>query len=180
MRKYLAEYVRAVQSLPLDVLEQLAKLLVKAGERQQTIFVCGNGGSAANAEHFVCDLSMRVAGSGGNYFRAVSLLHNVAGLTAAANDLGYADVFVTQLRRLARPGDILFCMSVSGESPNIIQALLWAREHELVTIGLGSRRRGELAALAEHVVLVDDENFGRVEDVHMQICHLLSHTIQER
>jgi D-sedoheptulose 7-phosphate isomerase len=180
IQNYLNEYLRAVGSLPLNVLERLREILIQAAEAQRTIYVCGNGGSAANADHFVCDLNMRAAGHSGHHFRAISLLHNVAGLTAAANDLGYADVFATQLRRTARPGDLLFCMSVSGDSPNIVQALLWGREHGMVTIGLGSRRRGRLTELAEYVVLVDDDNYGRVEDVHMQICHMLCHTIQER
>jgi D-sedoheptulose 7-phosphate isomerase len=89
-------------------------------------------------------------------------------------------VFVEQLAGLAQAGDVLLAMSVSGNSPNIVKALEWSRQHKLTTIGLGSRRRGKLAELADHSILVDDDHFGRVEDAHMHICHMICYAVMEQ
>jgi len=176
---YLTEHARVVQSIPVDKVTQLIDLIGQAREADKTIFTCGNGGSAANASHFAVDLGKGASLGKPKRFKILSINDNVPYLTALGNDLSYEDVFVEQLINLAKPGDLLLCMSVSGNSPNVVKALQWARDNAMVTIGLGSKRRGKLAELAEHTVLIDDDHFGRVEDAHMHICHMLCYAFME-
>ena len=100
----------------------------QALEKDRQIFVCGNGGSAANASHFVTDLGKGASDAIGRRFRCLSLNDNVPWMTAIGNDYAYADVFRRQLENYARPGDLLMAMSVSGNSPNVIQAVEWAAD----------------------------------------------------
>ncbi len=179
IESYLSEHERVVRSIPVDAVDGLIDLLRQAREAGRNIFTCGNGGSAANASHFAVDLGKGASLDRPKRFRILSLNDNVPYLTALANDLSYEDVFVEQMVNFAAPGDVLLCMSVSGNSPNVVKALQWGREHGLVTIGLGSRRGGRLAELAEHKILIDDDHFGRVEDAHMHVCHLLCYAFME-
>ena len=166
--------------MPVDQIARVIQLVVQARDSGQAVFTCGNGGSAANASHFAVDLGKGASLGQPRRFRAVSLTDNVPMITALANDLSYDDVFVEQLAGLASPGDLLLAMSVSGNSPSVVKALEWAGQHELVTIGLGSRRRGKLAELAAHQILIDDDHFGRVEDAHMHICHMICYAVMEQ
>ena len=179
IQNYLQEHERVVRSIPVDEVKGLIDLLRQARDDARTIFTCGNGGSAANANHFAVDLGKGASLNRPTRFRIVSLNTNVPYLTALGNDLRFEDVFVEQLANLALTQDVLFCLSVSGNSPNVVKALQWAVEHDLVTIGLGSRRGGRLAELAHHQILIDDDHFGRVEDAHMHICHMLCYAFME-
>ena len=179
VQNYLAEQKRVVDSIDVDRVTALIELLREARRDGRTLFICGNGGSAANASHLAVDLGKAASIGRPQRFRVLSLNDNTPYLTALANDLSYDDVFVEQLINLASPRDLLLCMSVSGESPNVVKALEWAADHELVTIGLGSKRGGRLAELAQHSILIDDTHYGRVEDAHMHICHLLCYAFIE-
>ena len=100
-------------------------------------------------------------------------------LTALANDYAYEDVFVRQLENYGQPGDIAFALSVSGNSLNCVKALKWAREHGLRTIALVGAARGQMAQVAERVVVINDRHYGRVEDAQMGVCHLLCYAFME-
>ena len=176
---YLREYELVVRSIPVDEVLDLVERLRAARSDSRTIFVCGNGGSAANASHFAVDLGKSAIESSSDRFRVLSLNDNIPYITAIGNDYGYDDVFVEQLINLARPGDILLCLSVSGDSPNIVKAMKWANKNGLVTIGLGSEKRGQLADLAQFSILIDDDHYGRVEDAQMTICHRLCYAFIE-
>ena len=176
---YLREYERVVRSIPVDEVFDLVERLRTARNENRMIFVCGNGGSAANASHFAVDLGKSASAGGARRFRVLSLNDNTPYITAIGNDYGYDDVFVEQLTNLARPDDILLCLSVSGDSPNVVKAMEWANKHGLVTVGLGSRKRGRLADLACFSILIDDDHYGRVEDAQMTICHLLCYAFVE-
>ena len=178
---YLREQQRVVGAIPGEKVAELIEMLRQARDAGRTIFACGNGGSAANASHFAVDLGKGASLDKPTRFKALSLTDNVPYLTALGNDCGYETAFVEQLANFATAGDWLLCMSVSGNSPNVVRALEWANEHDLVTVGLGSRRGGRLAELARHTILIDDDHFGRVEDAHMHICHMLCYAfIEER
>lgn len=176
---YIGAHQRVVGSIPAGKVAELIEWVDGLRRASRTLFVCGNGGSAANASHFAVDLGKSASVGRDPRFRVVSLNDNTPYLTAIGNDLGYENLFVEQLANLAGPGDGLLCMSVSGNSPNVVRALEWANEHEVVTVGLGSRRQGRLAELAKHTVLIDDEHFGRVEDAHMHICHMMCYAFVE-
>jgi D-sedoheptulose 7-phosphate isomerase len=100
-------------------------------------------------------------------------------MTALANDYSYEDVFVGQLQNYGKPGDIALALSVSGNSPNCVKALEWSKKNRLRTIALVGGKRGKIAEIAEHVVVIKDTHYGRVEDAQMGICHLLCYALME-
>src|SRR5512133_3045459 len=130
MKDWIADYVRgqkaALDSIPVAEVDKLIALLRKALLEDRQIFVFGNGGSAANASHFVTDLGKGASDKTGKRFRCLSLNDNVSWLTALGNDYAYADVYVRQLENYAKPGDVVIGVSVSGNSPNVVKALEWA------------------------------------------------------
>jgi len=184
MNSWVTEYIsaqqRALQSIPMDSVVRLIEILHQAVEEDRQIFAFGNGGSAANASHFATDLGKGASDAQGRRFRVISLNDNMPWLTALGNDYAYEDVFVRQLENYARSGDIVFTMSVSGNSPNVVKAVEWAVKHGLHTIALVGRKRGRLATLARDVIVVDSEHYGQVEDAHMGICHLLCYAFIEK
>lgn len=176
---YLETHCRTMASVPVEKIAELRSRFDQALENDRQIFVCGNGGSAANASHFVTDLGKGASDAIGRRFRCMSLNDNVPWMTAIGNDYAYADVFRRQLENYARPGDLLMAMSVSGNSPNVIQAVEWAADHGLDTVGLTGGQGGQLAEKAAFVIRIDDTHFGRVEDAHMLICHLLCYSYMD-
>jgi D-sedoheptulose 7-phosphate isomerase len=100
-------------------------------------------------------------------------------MTALGNDYSYEDVYVRQLQNYARPGDIALTMSVSGSSPNLVKAMQWAKENGLYTAALVGGKRGKLAQIADQVIAIDSEHYGRVEDAQMAICHMLCYAFME-
>ncbi len=176
---YLQKHQRVISSLPHEQIKQLIVLYKKALDENRQIFVCGNGGSAANASHFITDLSKGASDKLNRRFRGMSLNDNTAWMTALGNDYAYDDVFVRQLMNFAQPGDLLMVMSVSGNSPNLIKAVDWARKAGVFTIALVGKQRGKLADTADFVIIVEDTHFGRVEDAHMGICHLICYAFME-
>lgn len=129
---------------------------------------------ATTASHFVTDLSHTLAQSTGVPFRALSLVDNACWLTATSNDLSYEDVFLCQVQALSNPGDVVFGLSVSGSSLYFVRALEWASKNRRHTVALVGRNGGALKSLADHVIVVDESHYGRVEDVHGVICHVIS------
>jgi D-sedoheptulose 7-phosphate isomerase len=110
----------------------------------------------------------------------MSLNDNTGWLTALGNDYSYDDVFVRQLMNFARPGDIAFTMSVSGNSPNLVKALQWCKEKGVITIALLGEKRGKLAGIADHILVIEDGHYGRAEDAHMTISHMLCYAFMEQ
>ena len=183
MKEYLANYIESQQaaltSIPLDRVSDLIELFKKAWQEDTRIFVLGNGGSAANASHFVTDLGKSASDAMGKPFRCLSLNDNVSWITAIGNDYSYEDVFLRQLNALAEPGDILFVMSVSGASPNVVAAVKWAKQNSIYTISLVGGKRGSLADLSDFSIVIDSTHYGRVEDAHMGICHMICYAFIE-
>ena len=183
MNDWIAEYVdaqkAALDSIPAEAVARLIGLLQKALREDRQVFVFGNGGSAANASHFVTDLGKGSSDKIGKRFRCLSLNDNVSWLTALGNDYAYEEVFVRQLANFGRAGDVVLVMSVSGNSPNVVRAIEWSVKNGLTTIALVGKKRGQLAQIAQHVIAVDSEHYGRVEDAHMGICHMLCYAFME-
>ncbi len=179
IEQYVDAHLRALRSVPAAKVAELVGVLRAALDADRQIFAFGNGGSGANASHFATDLGKGASDKIGRRFRVMSLNDNLPWLTALANDYCYEDVFVRQLQNFARPGDVALGMSVSGSSPNIVKALRWARDNGLVTIALAGSKPGGIRDIAEHVIATDDGHYGRVEDSHMLICHLLCYAFME-
>ena len=177
MNHWISDYVRtqksALDSIPPDAVAQIIEKLRTAAQEDRQVFVFGNGGSAANASHFATDLGKGASDKIGKPFRVLSLNDNVSWLTALGNDYAYEDVFVRQLHNYAKPGDIAISLSVSGNSPNCVKALEWAKANGLKTVALVGSKRGRMAEVAEQSIVINDTHYGRVEDAQMTICHLL-------
>lgn len=183
MKSWLTEYINAqkaaLDSIPLDKVQELIHILACAWKDGRQIFVFGNGGSAANSSHFVTDLGKGSSDKLGKRFRVLSLNDNVSWMTAISNDYTYEDVFVRQLENYGKAGDVVLSLSVSGNSPNCVKALEWAKKNGLVTIALVGGKRGKMAEIAEHVIVINDTHYGRVEDAQMGICHMLCYAFME-
>jgi len=147
---------------------------IKAGGR---ILVFGNGGSASDAQHFAAELVgrfMRERAAMGS----IALTTDTSILTAIGNDYSFRRVFVRQLEALAQPGDVAFGISTSGESPNVLDAIRYARERGLRTVALTGRDGGSIGAVAEIHVNVPDQNTARVQEVHRTIMHAMCELIE--
>jgi D-sedoheptulose 7-phosphate isomerase len=179
MSEYRDRQQQIYAALPLEQVAGVVTLLGLARDQGAQIFVFGNGGSAANASHFATDLGKGASDVSPSRFRILSLNDNSAWMTALGNDYSFEDVFLRQLQNYARPGDLALCMSVSGNSPNLVRAMRWARENGLVTVALVGAKRGGLADIVEHLLVIPDTHYGRVEDAQMTICHMLSYAFME-
>ena len=147
--------------------------------RGKLVFSCGNGGSAAVANHLQCDHLKGVRNGTDLRSRVISLSSNIELLTAIANDVGYYDSFAYQLRAQSQPGDALIAISSSGRSPNIVHALQWACDNGLRTIALTGFDGGGARAIAEVAIHVDSANYGIVEDLHQSIMHAMAQYIRQ-
>ncbi|MBL0743941.1 SIS domain-containing protein [Chryseolinea sp. Jin1] len=178
MKAYFTNYIQQLQatlgSVPTEQLEHILEKFKDAAAKEQQVFTFGNGGSAMSASHFVTDLGKGSSDKMTKRFRCISLNDNVGWLTALGNDYSYDDIFVRQLMNLARPGDLAFTMSVSGNSPNLVKAVEWAKQNGVYTIALLGGQRGALTNLVDYPVVIDSKHYARVEDVHMSICHMIS------
>lgn len=180
---YWSDYARhlaeAAASVDAARLAEAARLLADAYRGGAAVYVCGNGGSAAISNHLVCDHLKGTQTDTLLLPRVVSLSANLETLTAIANDIGFEDVFVYQLRTLARVGDVLITISSSGESENIVRAARWARTNGLRLIAMTGFAGGRSAALAEVSLHVKGDNYGVIEDTHQSLMHALSQYLRQ-
>jgi D-sedoheptulose 7-phosphate isomerase len=183
MKAWITQYIglqkAALDSVPVDEVSRIIETLRAAHREDRQIFVFGNGGSAANASHFATDLGKGASDKLGKRFRVLSLNDNVSWLTALGNDYAYEDVFAGQLRNYGKPGDVVLTLSVSGNSPNVVKAVEWANQNGLHTIALVGAKRGRLADIARQAIVINDTHYGRVEDAHMGICHMICYAFME-
>ena len=179
VNRYLQQQKAALDSIPQEAVGRIVERFRAALAEDRQVFVFGNGGSAANASHFITDLGKGASDKLGRRFRCLSINDNVSWLTALGNDYAYEDVFVRQLENYARPGDLVMVMSVSGNSPNLVKAIDWARQNGVHTVALVGGKRGRLAELADESIVIESHHYGRVEDAHMAICHLLCYAFME-
>jgi len=183
MNHWFSDYVTAqkaaLDTIPVGEVRHLVEVLRTALAEDRQLFVIGNGGSAANSSHFATDLGKGASDKLGKRFRVHCLTDNASWMTALGNDYSYDEIFVRQLENHGRQGDIVFAMSVSGNSPNLVKAFEWAKKSGLVTVALVGGKRGRIAEIADHVLAVNDTHYGRVEDAHMGICHMLSYAFME-
>ncbi len=184
MQDWFAQYIQrqksTLDSIPTAALPAVLDLLRTALREDRQVFIMGNGGSAANASHFITDLGKGASDAIGKRFRCMALNDNISWLTAIGNDYSYDDVFLRPLQNYARAGDVLIGVSVSGNSPNLVKALEWAKTQGLHTVALVGAKRGRMADIASHPVVIGDTHYGRVEDAQMGILHMLCYAFMEK
>ncbi len=151
-------------------------LLLEALEAGKRIYVMGNGGSAATASHYVCDFNKGLSYGKARRFRFICLNDNFPTTMAYANDVGYELIFVEQLRNFLEPGDLVVGISGSGNSPNILRAVEYARSVGAATIGITGYDGGKLKVAAEYGVNVPVHDMQISEDIHMILDHLIYST----
>lgn len=156
-----------------DDIRKVGDLLIDAYKNDKLVFVMGNGGSAATASHFVCDLQKGVRLESGRRFRVMSVTDHIPLITAWANDFGYSDIFAGQIAPWIEAGDLVIGISGSGNSPNVIKGIELAEAKGAVTVGISGFQGGKLAQAANHNIIVHSEDMQHIEDVHMVISHLL-------
>lgn len=176
---YFERTARAAASIDHERLAAAARLLEAAFDEGRWLFVCGNGGSAAVANHLVCDHAKGVRTDTHLRPRVISLSANLELITAIANDIAYDDVFSYQLETMARPGDVLMAISGSGDSKNVVRAVQWARDNGVSSVSFTGFDGGRTARLADINLHVDADNYGVIEDTHQSIMHILAQYIRQ-
>lgn len=183
---YLLELKEHLGQLPLDRVQQICDVLYRAYLQDKTIFLFGNGGSAALASHIACDLGKgtfapgHVPLPGVRRLKVLSLADNVPMLSAWANDTDYENVFAEQLANFIQQGDIAFGISCSGNSANVLRALGLARERGAITVGLTGNQGGQMKELLDFGIVVASTNVQQIEDVHLVLSHLIFTNLRER
>lgn len=179
LNDYVETYHQTIQKITAESILPIIFEFADSCKSGKNIFVFGNGGSAANSSHFVNDLAKGVALEAGIKIKAISLNENVSLMTAISNDISYDDVYLKQLENLANPGDLVFTLSVSGNSPNLVKAIDWANKNSIKTIAIVGGKKGKLYELAKMPVVIDSFHYGHVEDIHLFICHLIGYALME-
>jgi len=164
---------KEIQNL-INISQQLIRAL-KGGNK---ILLCGNGGSAADAQHLAAELAGRF-----NYDRnslpAIALTTNTSSLTAIANDYGYETVFARQIQGLAKKDDVVIAISAGGNSPNIVLAVEEAKKKGAITIGFVGKQGGKLKKMADYVIHVPSDNTARIQEMHILIGHIICGLVEE-
>ncbi len=158
----------------------IADIIYSAYKRDKQIFVLGNGGSATTACHFARDLQIGTATAGKPRIRTASLTDNIAMVTSLANDTDYSLIFKEQLIGRLNEGDVAIGITGSGNSPNILKAMEFARCHGATIIGLIGFGGGKLKELAHKSVVFSSTDYGPVEDMHLVLSHLITYLVRDR
>tara|TARA_B100001057_G_C22845327_1_gene948788 strand:+ start:1576 stop:2124 length:549 start_codon:yes stop_codon:yes gene_type:complete len=163
----LIHYKKIIHSLKY---KKFINILLSASKKRKNIFFCGNGGSAANSNHASIDLNNLLRKKSIS-FRSISLCSNVAKITAYANDYGYKNIFKNQLEDLSNRGDILIIFSVSGSSPNVIEAAKLSKKRKIKVISIAGYSGGKIKKYSDLCLEFNCKNYGMVEDLQMMLIH---------
>jgi D-sedoheptulose 7-phosphate isomerase len=174
-QQYKAALLEAIERIDTSRVEQAIEWFREARDGSKQIFVCGNGGSASTASHFTCDMVKGASYDRDTRFRIRVLGDSLPTLTAYSNDISYESVLVEELKNFAQKGDLLMCISGSGNSPNVVRAMEYANSIGCRTIALTGRDGGKLGMLAQLNIQVAVPHMGRIEDAHMVVCHMIAY-----
>ena len=171
IRTYFRDLTGLVSQLPYNSITQIVSIFLNAFAEQRTVYVFGNGGSAASASHLMCDINKGASPGEGKRPRVMALTDNASLITAWANDFGYERIFSEQLKTFIKPRDVAFAISTSGDSPNVLLALEVARASGAMTVGLGGCQGGQMKSLCDVCAIVPSDNVQLVEDLHHAMIH---------
>lgn len=177
---YKAQSLDAWKSLDLSQVATLAHAIDAADKNGGTVWVMGNGGSAATASHLAVDLAKTACVPGRRMVKCVCLNDNVPSLTAIGNDLSFEQVFSHQIEALVEPGDLVLLISGSGNSPNLLAAVEAARRCDATVASMLGFDGGKMLGLSDLVVHVQSEQYGVIEDLHMSIGHMCAFWLKQR
>lgn len=183
---YLTHLKATIDGLPLGQAARAADILFGAYQANRTVFLFGNGGSAALASHMATDLGKGTHQPGPAWMDSVkrlkvlSVTDNVSLITAWGNDTAYEGVFASQMENFIEAGDVALAISGSGNSPNVLRALELARRRGATTVGLGGFAGGKMKALLDCPVIVPSDNMQRIEDAHVILAHMIFLDLKRR
>jgi D-sedoheptulose 7-phosphate isomerase len=177
---YFERLAKLIAGLPYADIDAIAGVILQAFAEDRTVFVFGNGGSAASASHAMVDLTKGTIAPGPvRRMKVMALTDNVPLLTAWANDAGYEQVFSEQLKNFVRKRDVAFAISASGNSPNVLLALKTAREHGAIPVGVAGYQGGKMKQLCDRCVVVPCDHVQMIEDMHHAILHSIFTMVRE-
>ena len=174
---YYQQYIRVLNAFDKSSLEPVLDVFLDVRDKGGTLWVAGNGGSAAIGDHTVCDVTKGTHTEGQPTIKSISLSSNTAMLTALGNDLDYEQVFSQQLKYYLGKNDALLLVSSSGNSPNVVKACEYANSRGVPTIAFVGFKGGKLRQIAKHCVWIPIENYGMAEDAHQSLMHVTTQYI---
>jgi D-sedoheptulose 7-phosphate isomerase len=177
---YFRGLFETLEKLPYGAIDMVVETLWDTYQQDRTLFVFGNGGSAALASHSACDFGKGTVVNGNRRFRVMSLTDNVPLMTAWANDQRYDDVFAEQLRPFVQPRDVVFAISGSGNSPNVLNGLQVARDSGAQTIGLTGFQGGKMKFLCDLCIIIPSDSMQLIEDCHVAVTHAIFIALRHR
>ena len=180
IENYFHQLSGLIPQLPYNTIARIASVFFDACTEQRTVFVFGNGGSAASASHMMCDMNKGVSElDGSKRPQFMALTDNVALMSAWANDFGYERIFSEQLKTFVKSRDVAFAISTSGDSPNVLLALETAREQGALTVGLAGCQGGQMKSLCDICAVVPSDNVQVIEDLHQAMLHSIFTAVRE-
>jgi D-sedoheptulose 7-phosphate isomerase len=180
IKQYFNDLAELVPQLPYSAISRIVSVFLDAFVEQRTVYVFGNGGSAASASHMMCDINKGASGLGAFARpKVMALTDNASLISAWANDFGYERIFSEQLKTFVKPRDVAFAISTSGDSPNVLLALETAREYGALTVGMGGCQGGQMKALCDLCAIVPSDNVQLVEDLHQAMIHSIFVAVRE-
>ncbi len=170
---YFFKLKNTIDAISIENFNEVLNVLVNAKNEERTVFIMGNGGSAATASHFVCDFNKGLSVEGEIRFKFICLNDNIPSLMAIANDLSYDDIFVEQLKNYFRKGDLVIGISGSGNSMNVVKAINFANFNGGTTIGITGYDGGKLMKICNYNINIPVHDMQITEDLHMVLDHCM-------
>lgn len=178
-KTYVNKLIDGLVSVDTRELDFVCEMLISAYKKGTPVYVCGNGGSAAISDHFMCDHTKGMHTDTALHARAISLSSNGPTITAIANDIGYDQIYSFQLESLGEiKQGVLVAISASGNSPNIVNAITAAKRMQMTTIAFVGFDGGKCKKLADFCLHVKSDNYGVVEDAHQSLMHIIAQTVR--
>ncbi len=176
---YLEAEKEILTRLPIEDINTVMNVLETARLERKKVFICGNGGSASTASHYVCDFNKGVSYNQEIKYDFECLSDNVPLMMAVANDISYDDIFIVPLKNKLNSGDVVIGISGSGNSENVVRALEYANNIEAITIALCGYDGGKIKKIAKYNIHAEINNMQIVEDIHLILDHLMMHILSE-
>ena len=177
-KEFYLEYINQkndlLQKIDFKELDRIIKLLKKSFKNNNILYTCGNGGSSSLADHFTCDFIKQTNNQTNLKVKSISLASNFSLISAIANDISYEEIFSFQIEKLCKKNDVLFLFSVSGNSPNLVEAIKAAKKIGTKTVSFTGFNGGKLSKMSDFNINFPIANFGIAEDCHISIMHYLS------
>ena len=179
LKNYVREHIEVINKLDQGEVARLIETIRQVRDQNKQIFIAGNGGGAACGSHLTVDLGKTASLECSRRFKVFSL-SDVPWMTAIANDISYDSVFSQQMENFCQEGDLLIVFTVSGSSPNILEAVKAAKSHKMLTAAVVGDRNGPVIPMVDIPIVIKSRHFAHVEDMQSAICHMIAFYFREK